>query len=178
MSDTTSPAEIGQQTFPDEWNQQDLEIPLEAQLSQQSHSHTYTPTAQESPTAQERGLAPQGSAPQQSTCSTTPSNPAANEGALRRSMREAKAPERLIEIFETEIERTNRHYVAYEVLAQPVDIEPDINYIHPAIAFAASSNPDIMYFHEAMRQPDQAQFLKAAVKEIDDQTENGNWRVI
>ena len=93
-------------------------------------------------------------------------------------MRHTKAPERLIEIFETEIERTNRHYVAYEVLAQPVDIEPDIDYLHPALAFAASSNPDIMYFHEVMRQPDRAQFLKAAVKEIDDQTENGNWRVI
>jgi hypothetical protein len=29
-----------------------------------------------------------------------------------------------------------------------------------------------------MQQPDRAQFLKAAVKDIDDQTENGNWRVI
>ena len=146
VSDTTSPAEIGQQTFPDEWNQQDPEIPLEAQLPQESHSHTYTPTALESPTAQERGPVPRGSAPQQSqsTRSTTPSNPAANEEALRRSMRHTKAPERLIEIFETEIERTNRHCIAYKVLAQPLDIEPDIDYMHPALAFAASSNPDVM----------------------------------
>jgi hypothetical protein len=97
----------------------------------------------------------------------TPSNPTANEGVLRRSMRHTNAPKRLIEIFETEIERMNRRYIAYEVLAQPVDIEPDIDYIHPAFAFAASSNPDITYFHEVMRQPDQAQFLKMAVKEID-----------
>ena len=34
-----------------------------------------------------------------------------------------------------------------------------------------------MYFHEAMRQPDRVQFIDAAVK-IDDQTANGNWRVI
>jgi hypothetical protein len=64
-------------------------------------------------------------------------------------MRHTKAPKRFIEILETEIERTNRHYVAYEVLAQPVEIEPDINYMHPTLGFAASSNPDIMYFHDA-----------------------------
>jgi hypothetical protein len=68
-------------------------------------------------------------------------------------MQQTKAPKRLIEIFETEIKRVNRYYVAYKVLTQPVDIEPNIDYImHPALAFAASSNPDIMYFHEVMRQ--------------------------
>ena len=121
VSETTSPVETGQQIFPDEWNQQeDSEIPIEAQLPQESHSLTNTPTATEG------GLAP----PHSQSTSTTSNN--VNEGALRQSIRQTKAPERLIEIFETEIERTSKHYVAFEVLAQPIDIEAEIDYVHPA----------------------------------------------
>jgi Reverse transcriptase (RNA-dependent DNA polymerase) len=64
------------------------------------------------------------------------------------------------------------------VLAQPNDIEPEKDYQHPAIAFAASNNPDIMYWHKAMRQSDRKQFIQAAKEEIDGQTQNGNWRII
>ena len=37
----------------------------------------------------------------------------------------------------------------------------------------ATADPDTMYFHEAMKEPDKAEFLKAARKELDAQVENG-----
>ncbi len=40
-------------------------------------------------------------------------------------------------------------------------------------AMASSSNPDIMYYHEAMRQPDSKQFTKAAIKEYQDIIKKG-----
>jgi hypothetical protein len=46
-------------------------------------------------------------------------------------------------------------------------------------AFAASADPgDTMYLHEALRQPDCQQFLKAMEKEVEDHTKNGNWKVV
>jgi hypothetical protein len=105
-------------------------------------------------------------------------NETAEGRAVRRSIRQRNVPQRLIEIFAAEVTETNKHYEAYEVLAQSDDIEPESDYQHPALAFAASNNPDIMYWHEAMRQPDRKQFLQSAKQEIDDQTQNGNWRII
>jgi hypothetical protein len=45
-------------------------------------------------------------------------------------------------------------------------------------AFAASSDPDIMYLQEAMNQPDYKQFLKAMEDEVRAHTENGNWVLV
>ena len=46
------------------------------------------------------------------------------------------------------------------------------------IAFAASSDPDVMYLHEAMKQPDKKEFLKAMVDEVTTHTERGHWKII
>ena len=43
------------------------------------------------------------------------------------------------------------------------------------MAYKATSDPDTMYLHEAMKQPDKAEFLKAMQKEVEDQTKNGNF---
>jgi hypothetical protein len=45
-------------------------------------------------------------------------------------------------------------------------------------AFAASSDPDIMYLHEAMKQPDRIHFIKAMEDEVRAHTENGNWIIV
>lgn len=39
----------------------------------------------------------------------------------------------------------------------------------------AQSDPDTMYHHQAMRQPDHEKFAAAIEKEIADQMENGNF---
>ena len=46
------------------------------------------------------------------------------------------------------------------------------------IAFAASSDPDIMYLHEAMKQPDKREFVQAMVDEVTTHTERGHWKII
>jgi hypothetical protein len=40
------------------------------------------------------------------------------------------------------------------------------------IAFSATSDPDTMYWHQAMQQPDKVQFLKAAVSEVKSYVDN------
>jgi len=62
-------------------------------------------------------------------------------------------------------------YVAYEVLATPVDPLDQ----HPLLAYAASADPDTMYLHQAMREPDKAQFIEAMAKEVE--TRANNWTI-
>ena len=45
----------------------------------------------------------------------------------------------------------------------------------PIQAYAASADPDTLYYHEAMKAPDKKQFQVAMEKEINDQWENGNF---
>ncbi|MGL5935137.1 MAG: reverse transcriptase domain-containing protein, partial [Cetobacterium sp.] len=45
-------------------------------------------------------------------------------------------------------------------------------------ALGASNDPDVFYYHEAMKEPDAADFLKAMEKEIQDQWDNGNFRLV
>ena len=46
------------------------------------------------------------------------------------------------------------------------------------IAFAASSNPDILYYDEAMRAKDAKQFEQAMRKEIDSHENNAHWKIV
>jgi hypothetical protein len=153
-------------TSPTETQADNDEPQLETNLPQESHLLSDPIT----------GPGPEPNQQPQSIPDTV--NETAEGATVRRSTRQRKVPQRLIEIFAAEVTDTNQHYVAYEVLAQPDDIEPEIDYQHPAVAFAASNNPDIMYWHEAMRQSDRKQFIQAAKEEIDGQTRNGNWRII
>ena len=55
--------------------------------------------------------------------------------------------------------------------------EEETSETDPLKVFKASSDPDTMYHHEAMKAPDRKQFIKAMVKEINDQ-EGHNWEVV
>ena len=48
----------------------------------------------------------------------------------------------------------------------------------PLLAFKTTADPDTMYLHEALRQPDRKEFIKAMEKEARDQMENGNYTII
>ena len=54
-------------------------------------------------------------------------------------------------------------------------VAEDYGAIH---ALSASADPDTMYWHQAMREPDRDLFYKAAEKEIEDHTRNGLWRAV
>jgi hypothetical protein len=46
------------------------------------------------------------------------------------------------------------------------------------VAFLVKTNRDTMYFDQAMREPDADEFIKAAVKEINDHIENKHWELV
>jgi Reverse transcriptase (RNA-dependent DNA polymerase) len=48
----------------------------------------------------------------------------------------------------------------------------------PLLAYGASNDPDVFYYHEAIKEPDADDFKIAMVKEIKDQWDNGNFRLI
>jgi hypothetical protein len=62
-------------------------------------------------------------------------------------------------------------YVMYNALSthEPSDIEE---------AYSASSDPDTMYYHEILREPDKDKFVEAMIKEIQQHNERDNWRVV
>ena len=65
--------------------------------------------------------------------------------------------------------------VTGEILAMPVEVQSECK--HP-MAFKASSDPDIMYMHEAMKRPDKKEFITAMQKEVEDQMMNGNFSIV
>jgi Reverse transcriptase (RNA-dependent DNA polymerase)/GAG-pre-integrase domain len=68
-------------------------------------------------------------------------------------------------------------YVVYEATVDVERVTPMIDTMSP-LTFAASSDPDTLYFHEAMKAHDREQFINAMKDEIEGQTKNGNWVVI
>ena len=56
-------------------------------------------------------------------------------------------------------------------------IDDHSNHMH-SLAFKASTDPDTMYMHEAMREPDKAEFVKAMEKEVQDQMDNNNFTIV
>ena len=48
----------------------------------------------------------------------------------------------------------------------------------PLYAFKAVSDPDTLYYHEAMKEEDRDKFKDAMIKGVTDQFENGNFTII
>ena len=46
------------------------------------------------------------------------------------------------------------------------------------MAYKATSDPDSMYLHQAMKEPDRANFLTAMLQEVIDQDKNENFMVV
>jgi hypothetical protein len=46
------------------------------------------------------------------------------------------------------------------------------------LAYAASAVPNTMNYHEAIREPNRAEFIKAMQKEVQSHTENGVWELV
>jgi hypothetical protein len=96
--------------------------------------------------------------------------PSVPEQSVRRSTRSRRSPQRLIEAYASELQHSD---VPYEVFATLHDDDD-----HDWCAYAASKDPDTMYLHEAMKQPDKAEFLVAMDKEMQGQMDNGNFKVV
>ena len=119
--------------------------------------------------------------------------PAPDEHEIRRWSRRHKPTQRLIESRAQAAERGVTYHTTTEQCEchQPHDMgcgcnganDYDSDVYHgdeeyeiqrqmaDPIAFAASADPDIMYLHEAMKQPDKKEFVQAMVDEVTTHTE-------
>ena len=132
-------------------------------------------SAHSNPTQASEGApeAPQQSSAEETSSSRTSSEPQRQDTpSLRRSSRPRTAPERLIEAMQTELEDQDIPFELFSLQA----MFPDSAYStdeNALLAFKATSDPDTMYLHEAMREHDRDEFKKAMRKEIDSQLESG-----
>jgi hypothetical protein len=98
---------------------------------------------------------------------------------LRRSTRQNKPIQRLIEAMNAELQDQPipGEIFSFQAMFPEKQVICLLD-VDPLLAFTASNDPDVMYLHEAMRQPDRRQFLKVMQQEVEGQTKNGNWSII
>jgi hypothetical protein len=46
------------------------------------------------------------------------------------------------------------------------------------IAFAASADPDTMYYHQALKEPDRDTFIEVMQEEVHSHTDNKHWELM
>ena len=51
-------------------------------------------------------------------------------------------------------------------------------YCDPLVTYKAVSDPDTLYYHQAMKEKDRERFQESMLKEVTDQFDNGNFTVI
>jgi hypothetical protein len=98
---------------------------------------------------------------------------------VTRSGRKTKPPLRLTDAMVAEVVRLTSGDVTGEVFCLQA-MFPDDQHVHddPLLALKAVSDPDTLYYHQAMKEPDREEFEKGMTKEIDDQFANGNFTVV
>jgi Reverse transcriptase (RNA-dependent DNA polymerase) len=104
----------------------------------------------------------------------TRQNQVQQQPATRRSTRQHKPTQRMLESIEQ------------EEMFMPVTLQSikyDDNYEtfldrEHVLAIAASTDPDTMYFDQAMNQPDSREFINAAIDEITTHNDNGHWAIV
>jgi len=105
----------------------------------------------------------------------TPTTEPDSVGARVKQQQEQQA--QLIEAFAAEIETMSSHHVPYEVMQVPnSEVENEME--NPLYAFKAKTDPDTMYLHEALKEPDRKEFIQAMDKELRDQLKHGNFTVV
>lgn len=98
--------------------------------------------------------------------------------------RTIKAPERLVEVMINEMAPASWNRVPYEVMVEPSNEPPPaideelVSYANTARKTGKNNNPDVMYLHNALKQPDRKQFIEAMRKEVSMQSKSGNWNIV
>ena len=94
----------------------------------------------------------------------------------RRTQRFQESVEQVLAITSFKATETEADDEYYDVLHEDdYRLQDDMK---DPIAFKASSDPDILYYHEAIRAADSKEFLKAIVKEVNDHIEGNHWELI
>ena len=50
--------------------------------------------------------------------------------------------------------------------------------MHPIMAYKTTSDPDCIYLHQAVKEPDQDDFITAMLQEVTDKVKNENFTVV
>jgi hypothetical protein len=108
-----------------------------------------------------------------------PCPPPETETLGRRSSSRTPPPaEQLIKVMLVKIKDVTQHDVEGKIFCLEALFPVREEIERPLMGFKATSNPDIMYLHEAMKEPDRGEFVKAMEKEVRDQMDNGNFSII
>ena len=122
------------------------------------------------------------------TLSKIPSREVATEAEapIRTSSRRWKASARALESREQESLNWNTVFTAaqdqqedqqyYEAMHQ--DYYKIQDYMQDPLAYLSSSDPDMMYFDQAMKQPDCKEFLNVAIREVNSHCEHKHWKLL
>jgi hypothetical protein len=79
------------------------------------------------------------------------------------------------------------HYMAHQSTTSSNETPEDLFHnrhlelqerIQNPIAFHAKMMDDIMYYHQALQQPDAKQFANAVVKEVNEHVDNKHWELV
>jgi hypothetical protein len=98
---------------------------------------------------------------------------------VTRSGRRSKPPERLIYDANTCLIRSNKHEDEEACLIRSNKHEDEEAWCEQyLIAYKASTDPDTMYHHQAMKQPDREKFQEAMRKECEAHYKEGNYRLV
>jgi len=117
-----------------------------------------TPTTQLAPQVSETTPTLRQHAPtlrQRAPSSTTPRLTPQNTRPTRRSGRNVKAPSRLIEVMATELLEQE---IPGELFSMQALFPHEVSIENPLLAYKAQADPDTMYMHQAMKEPDAAEF--------------------
>jgi hypothetical protein len=87
-----------------------------------------------------------------------------NQADIRTSLRERRRPAHLED-----------YHVAYESIAVCEALTKEC--LHPLV-YKASTDPDIMYYHQAMQQPDREHWQKAVQLELSDHEKGKHWKEV
>ncbi len=85
--------------------------------------------------------------------------------------------ERLIEAMLAEVKILTKEGIEGEIFCLEAMFPIREVVEHPLTVFKATSDPDTMYLHQAMKEPDRKEFVAAMNKEVKDQSENGNFSI-
>ena len=156
MNNTTRLDDLNDTNLPQEYDQDQRETSLD-NLSKTSPNHA----------SHQPETVPHGSEGE-TAMDTTP-----NPSVTTRSGRNVQRTQQM----EESTQQREQGLVAWEVLYDQDDVEtkPTQNdqfilqgRLSNPIAFATSADPDIMYYHQAMKEPDHEQFKRSVLKEIHD----------
>ena len=171
----TSPIPMNNTTRIDDLN--DINLPPELDQDQRETSSDNLSETSPNQASHQQETVPHGS--EGGTATDTIPNPS----VMARSGRNIRRTQRM----EESTQQREQGIVAWEVLYDQDEVETKLTQsdqfilqgrLSNPIAFATSVDPNIMYYHQAMKEPDHEQFQRSVLKEIQDHEMNQHWEVI